>query len=210
MIHQTMRLSAIAFCAAALASLIPLSSAGAAQSNTRHHVSAGHAAQARILRGGHRFASVGRRVHAARRYGYRRHYVVGGSYPYPYYSGGSYIYGYTRPHSCWWYYRYDPADLPSWCATYSYDYDEPAYGYGFAFGAFGRHHHRRHNFAFGASGVRPIEGRAASVSGFGVQSGASSGVPMHSFQGGMHNFGGAAHITGGGGGAHFGGGHRVH
>lgn len=259
MIQGTFRLSAIALCATALASLIPLSSAGAAPAEMRHHgaaihrtapstaMRAGHAAHAMTFRGGHRFASrahfAGRRYgydHRRYGYGYHRHYrrgygvvggVIGGGYAYPYYTGGYYAYGYRRHHGCWWYYRYDPADTPSWCAAYSYEYPSygydyayayPSYGFAFGFGErFRRHHHHfafgdhrfGHHFAFHGA-TSPVEGRAASVSG---------GAMRHNF--GTAHFGGGAHMMGGthfmgggagasahvgGAGAHVGGGHYIH
>src|SRR5579883_1847237 len=233
MIHGTLRLSTIAFCATALASLIPLSSAGAAPAEMRHHGAAGSAVyrqatatHAQVATRGHRFGSTGMRAHVFghrhgyRRYGYR-HYrhgyvvggVIGGGYAYPYYTGGYYAYGYGRRHSCWWYYRYDPADMPSWCSaygyaypSYSYDYGYvgPSYGFAFAFGGGGfRHHHHHHHFAFqGAAnpsgrfafhnGTRPLEGRAANVSGATMQSGAHNFVTTP----GATHFGGGAHVGG--------------
>jgi hypothetical protein len=193
MIYGTFRRSVIALGATALASLIPLSSATAAQAErqeksgaARQTSAAGHQTSGAARQTMNRSAvhsnttmrtssrtSVSRtserssRTVVGGRYGYTRGYgsTVGVAV------GGTYgvaYSGYGR--SCWWYRHYAPGSLPASCGAY-YSGPTYSYSYGYSHPTYGR-------YAYGVSHVnrgvavrtstrqttRQVEGRAASTS----------------------------------------------
>jgi len=175
MIYGTFRRSVIALGATALASLIPLSSATAAQAERQEKSGAARQTSA----AGHQTSGAARQTSVSRtserssrtvvggRYGYTRGYgstvgvAVGGTY------GVAYS-GYGR--SCWWYRHYAPGSLPASCGAY-YSGPTYSYSYGYSHPTYGR-------YAYGVSHVnrgvavrtstrqttRQVEGRAASTS----------------------------------------------
>jgi hypothetical protein len=168
--HRAFHLPAVALGAALL---IPLFGAASATARTevRHHGpaavhrmagGAAHSAYRGVVTGrrvagggGRTYVSTRRFAYGSRhyRYGYSGAAVTRGAVGYGYassYGGGGY--GYSYYHSCGWYYRHEPYNIPYRCrgsygygSSYGYGYASgPSYAYGYQTGGYwsGGHYYR--------------------------------------------------------------------